>query len=220
MALVGEGLIESPILSSTLAAIPVPELQLEEIRSLPDERLRFLVWVGADVRQEFEAAVATDETIKSFRLLTGIADRRLYRLTLSETGEEASTYLAAAVADIVVLDLTVSTDGIRFVARLPSRDALRTYATACRDRGIDFQLKRLYEEKVPADSAGGQQFGLTDSQQRALRRALEMGYFDVPRETSVSEIADELETSTQALSTLLRRGERNLIENTVSERET
>ena len=217
MALVGEGLLDTPILSSTVAEVPDGELQLEEIRSLPDERLRYLVWADERTLPEFEAAVATDETIQSFRRLTDLGDRRLYRLSLSESGQEVSTYLAAAAEDIVVLDLTVSTEGMRFVARIPSREALRNYAEACQERGVGFQLERLYEEEEAANGWGeGQQFGLTKSQYRALRCALEMGYFEVPRKTSVGEIADELDTSGQALSTLLRRGEQNLLENTLA----
>lgn len=216
MALVGEGVLDSPILSATLDELPDAELRLEEIRSLPDEHLRFLVWVGEDEIPTFERAVAADETIRSFDHLTGIDDRRLYRLSLSEAGEAASTYLTAAAVDIVVIDLTLTEDGMRFVARLPSREALQTYATACRERGIDFRLDRLYEERDPVGDAGGQRFGLTATQHRALRRAFEMGYFEVPRETSVSEVATDLETSTQALSTLLRRAERNLVEATVA----
>lgn len=216
MALVGEGELDSPILSATLEEIPDAELRLEEIRSLPDERLQFLMWVEDCDFPDFEAAVATDDTIDGFRLLTEVGDRRLYRLTLSEAGEAASTYLTAAAEDIVVLNLTVSADGIRFLARIPSREALRTYAEACQRRGIGFRLKRLYDEDTGASDLGaGQQFDLTESQRRALCRALDMGYFEVPRETSIREIADDLDTSSQALSTLLRRGEKNLLESTL-----
>lgn len=219
MTLVGEATLDSPILAGALEAVPEATLQLEEIRSLPDERLQFLMWVAACDFDQFEAAVVTDETIQGFRQLTDVGDRRLYRFTLSEMGEAASTYLSAAAEDIVVLDLTVTVDGMRVLARIPSREAIREYAEACQKRGVRFQLKRLYEEgeaTVDDGDGGGQQFGLTESQYDALRCALEMGYFEVPRETSVSEIADELNTSSQALSTLLRRGEKNLLQNTLT----
>lgn len=220
MTLVGEATLDSPILAATLEAVPEATLQLEEIRSLPDERLQFLMWVAECEFHTFEAAVVTDETIQEFRQLTDVGDRRLYRFTLSETGEATSTYLAAAAEDIVVLDLTVTTDGMRVIARIPSREALQAYTEACQQRGVRFQLKRLYEEKeaTTPDRDGGEQFGVTEPQREALRCALEMGYFEVPRETSITEIADQLDTSGQALSTLLRRGEKNLLQNTLTER--
>lgn len=218
MALVGEATLDTPILAATVERIPGAELQLEEIRSLPDERLRFLVWIAEYDFDRFEAALSADETIEGYKLLTDVGDRRLYRLTLSEPGEAASTYLVAAAEDIVVLNLTVSADGIRVLARIPSREALRKYAATCQQRGVGFRLKRLYEEEETAGDGGGdQQFGLTVSQREVLRRALEMGYFDVPRKTSLGEIADELDVSSQALSTLLRRAQTNLLENTVGQ---
>ncbi|SFR99010.1 HTH DNA binding domain [Halomicrobium zhouii] len=220
MALVGEGVLATPILSATVAELDDAELRLEEIRSIPDERLRFLVWVAERHLPGFEAAVATDETVRSFRHLTRTEDRRLYRLTLSETGQDVSTYLAAAEADIVILDLTVSADGMRFVARVPSREALRAYAEACGDRGVGFQLTRLYEDGTSEDASGGTEYGLTESQYEALSKALELGYFEVPRETSVSEIAAALDVSGQAVSTLLRRGEKNLLEHTLGRSST
>jgi len=218
MALVGEGVLATPILSATVAELDDAELQLEEIRSIPDERLRFLVWVAERHLPGFEAAVATDETVRSFRHLTRTDDHRLYRLTLSETGQDVSTYLAAAEADIVVLDLTVSGDGMRFVARIPSRDALRAYAAACGNQDVGFRLNRLYEDGTSDDASGGMEYGLTEPQYEALSKALELGYFEVPRETSVSEIAAALDVSGQAVSTLLRRGEKNLLEHTLGER--
>lgn len=221
MALVGEATLDTPILAATLDAVPDATLQLEEIRSLPDERLRFLVWASDCDFGAFESALATDETVRGFRRLTAVGDRRLYRFTLTEAGEEASTYLAAAAADIVVLNLTVTADGMRVVARVPSREALRAYAEACQRRGVTFRLKRLYdEEEAASDGGGGREFGLTESQRKALRCALDMGYFDVPRRTSVSDVADELDVSGQAVSTLLRRGQTNLLENTLGSRTT
>lgn len=216
MALVGEVTLDSPILAATLAAVPEATLQLEEIRTLPDERIRFLMWVEGCDPAEFEAAVVTDGTLQGFRKIADVGDRRLYRLTLSETGEAASTYVAAAAADVVVLDLRVTTDGMRVLARVPTREALREYVEVCQRNGVGLRLDRLYDEEAAASGGGsGREFGLTEPQREALQCALEMGYFAVPRETSVSELADELGISGQACSTLLRRGQTNLLENTV-----
>lgn len=215
MALVGEATLDSPILAETLASVPEAVVRLEEIRTLPDEQIRFLVWVDGCEFDEFEAAASNDETIAAWKALTDVGGRRLYRLTLSERGEAVSTYLTAATEDIVILNLSISHEEMRILARIPSRDSLREYAAVCHDMGIDFQLERLYEEEETASDGGGGKYGLTESQREALRCALKMGYFDVPRRTSIGEVADELDVSGQALSTLLRRGQTNLLEHTV-----
>jgi hypothetical protein len=53
--------------------------------------------------------------------------------------------------------------------------------------------------------------GLTDRQREALRVALETGYFSVPRETSLEDLAKRLDVSDTAASQRLRRGVENLI---------
>ncbi len=50
----------------------------------------------------------------------------------------------------------------------------------------------------------------------SLIKAKEMGYYDVPRGISLSELADELGVSHQALSERLRRGHGRLIDRTLS----
>ena len=65
-----------------------------------------------------------------------------------------------------------------------------------------FSLRRLYRsEDDPTE-----RYDLTPRQTAVLRRALERGYFDVPRNVSAEELAEEFEISSQALSALLRRG--------------
>jgi predicted DNA binding protein len=52
---------------------------------------------------------------------------------------------------------------------------------------------------------------LTDTQREALVLAYERGYFGSPRETSLEEVAAELDITQQSLSSRLRRGHRRLI---------
>nr|WP_256487766.1 MULTISPECIES: helix-turn-helix domain-containing protein [unclassified Haladaptatus] len=47
---------------------------------------------------------------------------------------------------------------------------------------------------------------MTDEQREALATAFASGYFRVPRETSLSELAETLDISPQAASGRLRRG--------------
>lgn len=217
MSLVGEATIDSPLFRETLDAVPEMTLGFEDIRSVRGDGIRFIVWATGGDFDAFEDALPSDPTVEEYRVLADVGDRRLYRLTLSAVGEESSTYVAATDEDIVLLDLTMTGDEARMIVRVPSREALRTYATVCRRLDIPFRLQRLYEEGESGnDDQDGHQFGLTDAQREALVRALEMGYFDVPRGASVDEIADELDVSGQAVSTLLRRGQTNLLRSTVA----
>ena len=48
------------------------------------------------------------------------------------------------------------------------------------------------------------------AQRSALVTALEMGYFDVPRQVELADVAAELDLSPNAVSERIRRGEANL----------
>ena len=59
------------------------------------------------------------------------------------------------------------------------------------------------------------QHNLTEQQYDTLTRAVEQGYYDVPREMNAKELADELDISHQALSERFRRGTKNLVNSTL-----
>ncbi|MCH7662218.1 MAG: prepilin peptidase, partial [Euryarchaeota archaeon] len=63
--------------------------------------------------------------------------------------------------------------------------------------------------------SNGGRFGLTDDQQDVLTIAFDRGYYAIPRETTLSELADDLDASHQALSERMRRAHRNVVKNTV-----
>jgi predicted DNA binding protein len=58
-------------------------------------------------------------------------------------------------------------------------------------------------------------YGLTAPQRQALLLAAEYGYYDVPRNGTLTDIAGELDISEQAASQRLRRGTRALLESTI-----
>jgi predicted DNA binding protein len=133
-----------------------------------------------------------------------------------EEGQRSSPHPTTIKADITIIEITITAAREEVLARFPSRGALFEYRDACLERGRTFKLKTLHEER-PGDGSGGlDRYGLTDAQREALRCALELGYFDVPRETKMETIADDLGISTAACSTRLRRGQRALLRETLA----
>ena len=61
------------------------------------------------------------------------------------------------------------------------------------------------------DDTGDVRSTLTETQYETVVAAYERGYFDVPREVTLRELAAELEVSHQALSERLRRGQAALV---------
>lgn len=134
-----------------------------------------------------------------------------YRVVLDEGVIDADVYRQLVDLRTHPTGATVTERGWRVRAQFADRGDLAVFRDACETADVGFRLLRLSEEI--ADAADD--FGLTQPQNEALLTAFEMGYFDVPREATLSDIAAELDTTTSALSERLRRGQRTLIEQTV-----
>lgn len=100
--------------------------------------------------------------------------------------------------------------------RFPDQEELAEFYQRCTDRGITLTV-----ESVDTNSwdGGRSTLPLTDLQKEALRTAFETGYFEVPRDGTLVDLADELGVSDSAVSQRLRRGIANLVESTVVRRE-
>jgi predicted DNA binding protein len=191
-------------------------LEYESLRYTPDGSAKFVFWASGDDYPKFEKAMESDPTIREFARLTEVGSTRLYRVTFTEAGQRALTYPVVTEQDMAFLNITLTETGSEIRARIPSREALFTYREACNERDIPFRLNRIFREEQINRRDKGSYRNVTEAQQDALVLALERGYFEIPRETTLEEIAKELEISTQALSTRLRRGITNLIGNTVT----
>ena len=216
MSIIAEIETDSPIAQETLAAVPGMTAVVEDYRGQRDGTTKLVYWVTGDSFEAYEDSLDASALVEEYRLLAEVRDRRLYRLTLSCEGEAISTYSIVAELDIVILRLTATREAVHLRARFPARAELFAYRDACRERGVEFRLRRVYTEGEGdgADAEGNRnRFGVTPAQREALRRALEAGYFAVPRQTTLEAIAGDLGISKQALSTRLRRGQTNLVEN-------
>lgn len=214
MSFIAEFELSNPLLRATVQAVPEMTIQIED-EILPGQQgpLKLVVWAFGDDFDAFEAALGADPTVDSFALLFEAAERHHYRINLSEEGTRYVTYQSAVRADISFLEVTRTVDGIQIRASVPSRDALFTYRDWCRENDIQFRLRSIYREENFDES----QFGITRRQYDALRAAFREGYFEVPRETTLAELADELGISDQALSARLRRGHANILRNTIGD---
>lgn len=100
--------------------------------------------------------------------------------------------------------------------RFPDQEELAEFYQRCTDRGITMTI-----ESVDTNSwdGGRSTLPLTDLQKEALRTAFETGYFEVPRDGTLVDLAEELGVSDSAVSQRLRRGIASLVESTVVRRE-
>lgn len=190
-----------------------PEVTLELDRVVPSgDTVMPYFWVHApDGDLDGVLAVFTGlPELRSVVLMDDLGERGLFR------AEWEPDYLgimrAVDEAGVTVLAASGSKDGWVFELRAATGEDLSTFQQYCRDHGIDVTLTRLSRlTETPTDT----EYDLTPDQQEALALAYQEGYYAEPRETDQETLAAELGITRQALSARLRRGYRNLIENTV-----
>ncbi|MFB6133466.1 MAG: helix-turn-helix domain-containing protein [Halanaeroarchaeum sp.] len=100
----------------------------------------------------------------------------------------------------------------QFELRFPSHEALERFQEYCRESGIDVEIHGLYN---PTEPGAGPSFGLTPEQSATLARAVEAGYYSIPRRISTRQLAAEFGISDQAVTERLRRAIENLVRNTL-----
>lgn len=82
-------------------------------------------------------------------------------------------------------------------------DAVAQFESA----GNDVTLRKLHEYRIE----DGPKDALTERQLEVLQTALRIGYYDIPREASMQDIASELECHDSTVAEHLQRAERNLV---------
>ena len=194
-------------LSETLSTVPGASFEGERAVAHDGTVVPFL-WATAEEFERLETAFENDPTVAEASALTGGKDERLYRMRWSEKVDEVSELL---LDDGTILNARASDGRWQIRVMFLDREALSNSYMTATEEGFPFEIRSIYE----LDSREKVRFGMTRDQQKTLQVALEKGYYDVPRETSLSVLADHVGISHQALSERFRRGHKNLIESTI-----
>lgn len=93
-----------------------------------------------------------------------------------------------------------------------NRSDASTFHDCCLAREVPLTVERLTSANDYFSDANG---SLSPQQRETLLLAYERGYFETPRRTSQEALAAELDRSSSAVSTRLRRGMETLLEETI-----
>ena len=99
----------------------------------------------------------------------------------------------------------------RYTGAVVGHDVLQGVLDVAGETG-GVRLERIYPLGTEDDDAVAQQWDLTPAQEEALRTALRMGYFEVPRRATAGAVASELGIGKSAFLERLRRGQDGLLE--------
>ncbi|WP_435179727.1 helix-turn-helix domain-containing protein [Halorussus sp. AFM4] len=181
---------------------PDVRAQLERVIPLREGRIPF-IWAASAEREfdEFERHLRNSDIVKDVEALTRIGDSVLYytewytdrETFLNGLGEAGGTIMEAHG------DSTWS-----FTVRFRDHTQLTRFHQFYQDEGFPVYIERVTTlDDEPGTEYG---FGLTPAQRDTLIMAVEEGYFDIPRRTSLEELAEEVGISSQAVSERIRRG--------------
>lgn len=164
-----------------------------------------LFWVHGDERERFETRVREHDQVDGLRTVCESDESAQYSL---QWDHQADEFVAAtAETNAVVLDGSAEGGEWTFVLRFSDRDDLLAFHDRCRELGIDFDVDQIESEAGCAHRTTS----LTDEQREALLLALDAGYFDIPKQTTLTDLGDELGISQQAVSQRLNRAIRNCL---------
>lgn len=220
MGLVAEFDIDCTALPLAGVAADVREATLTlDMQFNHGNRPLFLVTVQDGSQSAIENAFTDAYDVGKWTLVGEAGETRRYQVLpalsleeqLGEHLDDLAGLKALATADAIIERITVVPGGWRQTGWFADRDAFRKFSSFWQ-RNADFRLHRLTQDGESEPPGNG----LTDRQHEALRIAYEMGYFDIPRQASLEEVAAELDLSPSSVSERLRRAQTQLIEETVA----
>lgn len=168
------------------------------------------VRVENGVRDRFEQTVREHPSVNRIRLVDTHEDETLYALNWEPSDE--SLFKTMLDMGATLLEATGDADVWEFELRFPSHDTLSRFQEYYVDRDLSITIKRIYN---PTEPDAGPWFGLTPPQRETLSRAVEAGYYSLPRNTSTLQLGEEFGVSDQAVTERLRRGITTLVSNTL-----
>lgn len=220
MGLVAEFEIRCSALPLVDVAAAVPEAAITlELQFNHGPRPLFLATVTGGSRSAIETALTDTRDVDEWTHIGQAGDTRRYQAhparslegQLGDDIDDLAGLEALATTDAIIERIEVRPNGWRQTGWFAGREPLGTFSSFWR-RHAGFELLRLTRDGTPEPPGDG----LTDRQREALRTAYELGHFEVPRGTSLEEIATELGVSASAVSERLRRAQTRLIEESVA----
>jgi len=201
--------VEEFALRESLRAVPGLAVESQRVVEKDEDLVMPLIWVRGANGETVRTSLADDSSVRSADRIASYENESLYRMEWKRDIELAVQMITEDEATI--LDLYGTSDGWQLRSMFPDRDTLARTVEFCQNHGLGFDVRRVREMNVVPSG----RWGLTDEQYEALRVAWDAGYFGVPREADLGDVADRLDISHQALSERLRRGHTNLIKETI-----
>ncbi|MFB6165724.1 MAG: helix-turn-helix domain-containing protein [Haloarculaceae archaeon] len=185
-----------------------PEVQFRVLAALPTEEtgVGLVELTGPDLPAVVERMDA-DDAILSLEVLGRSADRILVQF---ETDEPLLLFSVRESG--VPLEPPVEIrDGRATVEVTASQDRLSTFGTQLEQFGMSFDVDYVRRSVDATEQL------LTDRQRDLVVAAVRQGYYDTPRQSSLTDLADHLGMAKSTVSETLHRAEETIVKEFVAE---
>jgi len=183
---------------------------LENLVPLGEQAVPFFTVFGVTETERFREAVDTHPSVTDIQQVSSHNDRTLYALDWDISEDRLFQGIQEAGAQL--LSATGGPQRWEFELRFRSHETLSEFRDYCADADIALEVGRIYN---PTRPESGPFYGLTQRQRDTLIRAVQDGYYSLPREISTKDLADEFGISDQAVTERLRRAIVALVDNSL-----
>lgn len=198
--------LEEIALSETAGELPDVYFYVEQT-AMADTDDTLNLWIATEDPSAIGGALEADSSVTDYDRLKGNDDEYLYRVTLAKEVRLVRELVHGY--DGTITEVYGDADGWTLEVRFPDRERFSELDDEFEQYGIHPTYETIESVEDSDDEAMSV---LTDSQRRSIELAVDRGYYQVPREVSLQELAREMDISHQALSERLRRAEKRLAE--------
>ncbi len=185
-----------------------------------EEPVTDVTWTrgGDTVTEEFRVAGALDDTqaaaVADADPVLDVGEERVYQFA-----RDADATCACEVVEALghpLADVRVEHGTLVLTLHLDAVDELREVVGDLDATAERVEVRYLVHTGVDADDGGDRTLvdrdALTDRQREVLRTAYDMGYFEYPRESNATEVAEELDISPSTLAEHLAAAQGKLLD--------
>ncbi|ELY93383.1 bacterio-opsin activator HTH domain-containing protein [Natrialba hulunbeirensis JCM 10989] len=196
-------------LGDTFDRISEATIEVERLATHSREWIMPFLWISDCDIDNVTDALESDSSVVKFDLLDREGDLGYLNVHWAEPVQQL---IDEIVNQHGIMQEAQAADGRWFLKlKFVNQTAVKAFQRYFHEKDHSFELQRIYDGTAPRE----REYDLTNEQREALVVGLELGYFAVPREAQISDLADELGISTNAVSQRLRRATANLTQNTL-----
>lgn len=202
---------ESNVLADAMDIDETVRIDVPCIEGMEGGIVKILCIASGPGVSEFEAKLQRDRTVSEYLTLNHFDSRAVYEIVYTGATLDNEIFHRGTELGAVFLSTHRTNDipvpGGYLKMLFNDKETLRSFCDFCTDLDFDIEPHSIYQ-RSPEEIG----LGLTPPQRDVLRAAHRLGYFEVPRNVTMAEIAQEVGVSQQAVSERMRRGLRHVVD--------